>query len=48
MLGSLVMSGQEILPDIMMTIRLLFKLVYRFFSKTDQYLAAKQILEGSQ
>lgn len=44
----LVMSGQEVLPYIMMTIRLLFKLVYRFYSKTDQYLAAQQILEGSQ
>jgi hypothetical protein len=40
----LVMSGQEVLPYIMMTIRLLFKLVDRWFS--DRYIATKQTLDG--
>jgi hypothetical protein len=40
----LVMSGQEVLPYIMMTIRRLFKLVDRWFS--DRYIATKQILDG--
>jgi len=42
----LVMSRKKVLPHIIMTARLLLKLMDRFFSKTDRGIIAQQILEG--
>ena len=42
----LVMSRKDVLPYIMMTVRLLLKLMDRFFSKTDRGIIAQQIMEG--
>jgi hypothetical protein len=42
----LVMSRKNVLPHIIMTARLLLKLMDRFFSKTDRGIIAQQILEG--
>jgi len=42
----LVMSKKDVLPYIMLTIRLLVKMVDRFWSKTDRSIIAQQIMEG--
>jgi hypothetical protein len=42
----LLMSRRDVLPYIMVTIRLLLKLMDRFFSKTVRGIIAQQIMEG--
>lgn len=42
----LVMSRKDVLPHIIMTARLLLKLMDRFFLKTDRGIIAQQILDG--
>jgi hypothetical protein len=42
----LVMSKKDVLPYIMLAIRLLVKMVDRFWSKTDRSIIAQQIMEG--
>jgi hypothetical protein len=42
----LVMSTEDVLPYIMLTIRLLVKMADRFWSKTDRVIIAQQIIDG--
>jgi hypothetical protein len=42
----LVMARKDVLPYIMLTIRLLIKMVDRFWSKTDRGIVAQQIIDG--
>jgi hypothetical protein len=42
----LVMSRMDVLPYIMLTIRLILKLMDRFFSKPDRRIIAQQIMDG--
>jgi hypothetical protein len=42
----LVMSRVDVLPYIMLTIRLLVKMADRFWSKTDRVIIAQQIMDG--
>ena len=42
----LVMSRVDVLPYIMLTIRLLVKMVHPFWSKTDRAIIAQQIMDG--
>ena len=42
----LVMSKTDVLPYIILTMRVLLKLMDRFFSKIDRGIIAKQLMEG--